>query len=125
MPVEKLPTVITVEAEDRKRQRRFDLCDALLHQMLAAIPRCPALGPLRMDISQSNTPAKLPRHRFAAVGHRVGLDKPWASRSQCSVRMGIWLRNKVPGRVPQRPRAPTLARHGARSRSILAGLVAK
>ena len=76
--------------------------------MLAAIPRCPALGPLRMDISQSNTPAKLPRHRFAAVGHRVGLDKPWAAHIPVLVRMGIWLRNKVPGRVSPltRPRAP-------------------
>ena len=75
MPVEKFAAVIAVKAQDGKGQRRFNLGDALLHQVMAAIPHRPALGPLGVNIREGDAPAKLSRHRFPAVGHRVGLDK--------------------------------------------------
>jgi len=72
MPVEELAAVIAVKAQDRKRQRRFDLGDALLHRVLAAIAHRPALGPLGVDIGEGDAPAKLSRHRLPAVGYSIG-----------------------------------------------------
>src|SRR3972149_5301678 len=47
--------------------------------------------------------------------------KPGRVMSQLLVRMGIWVRRREPGLVPQRPRPGKTARTGARSRSRGAG----
>ena len=74
MPVDKLAAVIAIKAQDRERQRRFHLCDACEHLFSRAIPYRSTLGPLRMHVRGGHRPAKLSRHRFPAMRHRVGLD---------------------------------------------------
>ncbi|HPA16354.1 MAG TPA: hypothetical protein PLU30_01310 [Verrucomicrobiae bacterium] len=51
--------------------------------------------------------------------------QPGAPTSRCSTCTGIPERKSVPGRVPHRARLPSAARRGLRSRSMLAGLMAK
>src|SRR5262245_34139707 len=74
MPVNKLAAVIGIKAQDRERQCRFYLCETCEHLWLGAIPYCAALGPLRVHVGGGYCPAKLSRHRLAAMRYRVRLD---------------------------------------------------
>jgi len=98
-------------------------------------PRCPSdgspadstLGQPRMSATKCDdifniqvlTPFLTPQWATVSASR-----KPGPATSQCSVRTGIWVRSSVPGRVPKRPRLPSSTRHDAKSRSIVAALIA-
>ncbi len=77
--VEELRAVIAVEAQQRERQGLFDVTYLPEHIGFAPSPDRALFGPTGGDIHTVNGVCELAGHAGAAVGHRIGFDKPGTS----------------------------------------------
>jgi len=73
--VEKLASVIAIEAEDRKREGLFNVFDLIQHSSLSFAPYGPLFGPSGSDIDEIDGIGIHSGSGIAAMGDRIGFEK--------------------------------------------------
>jgi hypothetical protein len=122
LPIDELRTVITIDAQDWKRERGSGFLNCSKNPLLGFILNRQGLGPASRNIGNVQRETELASTIAAFMTNQVDLHEPRHPSSHwAQVRIGMESFNSDPGLVWERPRSISLARSAASGRSIVTG----